>query len=91
MIRITELEFDDYNVEKLARHSVTPTEVWQLLDNRFTVRRNKRSGSGERQLIGTTHGGRTLTVILAPTYIPDRWRPITGWDSTIDERRALGE
>jgi hypothetical protein len=89
MIRIAELEFDDYNVEKLAVHGIAPQEIWQLLENEFTVRRNKKSRTGDRQLIGRTNGGRTLTVILVPTHVPDRWRPITGWESTEPERRAL--
>jgi uncharacterized DUF497 family protein len=89
MIRIAELEFDDYNEDKLSAHGVTAQEVVQLLENMFTVRLNKRSGIGERQLIGRTNGGRVLTVVLAPTAVADRWRPITGWDSTSSERRAL--
>ena len=89
MVRIAELEMDDYNLAKLAEHRITPHEVLQLLQNAFTVRRNKKSRGGERQLIGRTNGGRTLTIILAPTTLEERWRPITGWDSTDAERRAL--
>lgn len=89
MIRITELEFDDYNVAKLADHAINAEEVLQLLENRYTVRRNKNAATGDRQLIGETSGGRMLTVVLAETLVPGRWRPITGWDSTDAERRAL--
>lgn len=89
MIRIAELEFDDYNLEELAGHGVRPREVLQLLDNPFTVRRNRKHRSGQRQLIGTTHGGRVLTIVLAETSVPDRWRPVTGWDSTPAERSVL--
>ncbi len=88
-MRIIEVEFDDYNVEKLAQHGIQPTEVLQIFENMFTVRRNKKSGSGERQLIGVTNGGRVLTIILASTLVPDRWRPVTGWEATTAERRAL--
>ena len=87
---ITELEFDDYNEEELARHSISLVEVMQILSNRYTVRRNKKQRSGDRQLIGETNGGRVLTVILAETAVPGRWRPVTGWDSSEAERRALG-
>ena len=90
MIRIAELEFDDYNEAELAVHRITPNEVMQMLRNRFTVRRNRRNRAGNRQLIGETDGGRVLTVILAPTDLPDRWRPVTGWDSSLEERRQLG-
>ena len=80
MIHIAELEFDDYNEEELAGHGISPSEVMQMLENAFTIRRNKKSASGDRQLIGETNGGRRLTVILASTSVPDRWRPVTGWD-----------
>lgn len=89
MTRISELEFDDYNIDELARHRIRPREVLQLLQNAFTVRRNRRGRSGQRQLIGRTDGGRILTIILAETPVPERWRPVTGWDSTDAERRAL--
>jgi uncharacterized DUF497 family protein len=90
LIRISELEFDDYNEKELAKHGIAPLEVLQVLDDVFTVRRNKKRKAGQRQLIGRTHGGRALTVILAETRVPDRWRPVTGWDSSESERRVLG-
>ena len=90
MIRIAELEFDDDNEAELAAHHITALEVLELLENRFTVRRNKKHRAGARQLIGQTNGGRVLTIMLAATHVPDRWRPVTGWDSTPPERRALG-
>jgi uncharacterized DUF497 family protein len=89
MIRIHELEFDENNEAELAAHGVEPQDVWQLLDSRYTVRKNKRSGSGDRRLVGQTHGGRCLTVVLAETPVEGRWRPVTGWDSTTQERGWL--
>jgi hypothetical protein len=53
------------------------------------VRRNKKNRSGARLLIGQTNGGRVLTIVLAPTHTPDRWRPVTGWTSTAPERKML--
>jgi len=88
-MRIAELEFDDYNEQELAAHSVSLVEVMQMLSNRYTVRRNKRAAGGTRQLIGETDGGRVLTVILVETAVDGRWRPITGWESTQDEKGAL--
>jgi hypothetical protein len=89
VIRIDELEFDDLNVDKLGKHAITPTEVVQLLDHGYTVRRNKKTGSGDRQLIGRTHGGRCLTIVLVETPVAGRWRPITGWECTEPERSLL--
>lgn len=89
MIRLAELEFDEHNESELAVHHVSAYEVLQILGNTFTLRRNKKNRSGERQLIGMTDGGRILTISLAPTDDPNRWRPVTAWDSTADERKAL--
>jgi hypothetical protein len=89
MIRIEELEFDDYNESELAAHAISPLEVWQLLDNRYTVRKNKKAGSGDRRIVGTTHGGRYLTVVLVAAAVSGRWRPVTGWDSMPHERTWL--
>jgi hypothetical protein len=88
-VLIAELEFDDYNEGELARHGIGPLEVLQILANRYTVRRNRKARSGEHQLIGQTNGGRMLTIILGSTAFEGRWRPVTGWDSTADERSAL--
>jgi uncharacterized DUF497 family protein len=87
--RIAELEFDEDNEEKLAAHGISAMEVLELLANVFTLRRNKKNRSGVRKLIGQTNGGRSLTIVLAPTHTPDRWRPVTGWESTAPERRLL--
>lgn len=89
MIRIAELEFDEDNESELAAHGITAKEVLEILENRFTVRRNKKSRAGVRQLIGYTNGDRVLTIVLAQTHMPDRWRPVTGWDSTPPERKVL--
>lgn len=86
---IIELEFDDYNEEELARHDIKPREVMEILQNRYTVRRNKKARAGNRQLIGETNGGRVLTIILAETLVAGRWRPVTGWEATEPERSAL--
>jgi hypothetical protein len=89
MVRIVELEFDDYNEEELAKHRIVPREIIEIFENPYTVRRNKKTGSGDRQVIGRTNGGRFLTIILAATVVPGRWRPVTGWPSTRGERSAL--
>jgi hypothetical protein len=85
-IRIAELEWDEHNEAELWAHRITPEEVHQLVRNRPVVRRNKKRRSGTHKLIGRTNGGRAISVIIAPTHVPERWRPITGWDSTRGEQ-----
>jgi hypothetical protein len=60
MVRIAELEFDENNEEKLAAHGIAAVDVLELLENPFTLRRNKNNRAGARQLIGRTHGGRDV-------------------------------
>jgi hypothetical protein len=56
VIRIDELEFDDLNVDKLGKHAITPTEVVQLLDHGYTVRRKRKRGAAT----GSSSGGLTV-------------------------------
>jgi hypothetical protein len=37
--------------------------------------------------LGTTDGGRVLTLILQQTTEPTTWQVITGWDATAAERK----
>ncbi len=85
---VRELEFDEANEEHLARHGIRTREVRQILENRFLTRRNPKSPDGIL-VLGRTNGGRYLTVVMAPTSDPVRWRPITGWDSDVEERRLI--
>lgn len=57
-----------------------------MLENRHITRRNPKGGpAGRIQLIGETHGGRVITLILDPTRDAAVWRPVTGWDAAADE------
>lgn len=39
-------------------------------------------------MIGVTHGGRLLTVVLYPTHDPADWHVATAWDATSAQRAA---
>lgn len=86
MPQVFELEFDDGNEEEIAAHSVQPDEVWQALDLHPVFFRNKKGYAATLIMVGPTDGGRLLTVPLAPTPVPGRWRPATAWDSSTGER-----
>src|ERR687883_586369 len=79
-------EEDTGNTAHLARHGITPVEAEEVYYNRGVFARNKREGSGDWLLVGSTTGGRTLTLILS--YDPTRriMRIFTGWDATPRER-----
>jgi uncharacterized DUF497 family protein len=81
------LEWDDENEQHLARHGIQASEVRQILSNRHVTMRNPRDeDEGRVLLIGETHGGRILTVSLAPTSDDATWRPVTGWLATDEEK-----
>jgi uncharacterized DUF497 family protein len=84
------LEWDEQNEEHLGRHGIRPAEERQILSNPHVTTPNPRpEEEGRVLLIGETHGGRVLTVSLAPTSDDATWRPVTGWLATDDERTTF--
>ncbi|MHB8660044.1 MAG: BrnT family toxin [Solirubrobacteraceae bacterium] len=88
-IAIYFLEFDDDNVDHLGRHGIGPEEIEQVTGNAYVTTRNAREPANRILMIGQTDGGRVLTVVLEATRDDVVWRPVTGWDSTPEERRLL--
>lgn len=78
-------EWDEGNENELADHRIDPEEVYQVWENDPTWVPNTRHRPGDRKMIGRTHGGRRLTIVVR--YYEDRRtiRPITGWDATKGE------
>lgn len=85
---IVEFEWDDANMAHLAERGLTPDDVDAMLESRITVMRNKKAGSGDYKLIGRGHGDQSITIVVARTALPGRWRPITGRRSNDAERRT---
>lgn len=68
VVQIAVLLMTEVTVGKLAGHGITPDEVRQVNDSDRIVLRNPRPRvDGSILLIGPTHGGRILTVVLNPT------------------------
>jgi hypothetical protein len=84
-LHVAELEFDEHEAE-MARHGVSAIEVFQVLEADYRLFRNKRNRAAEYVMIGVSYGGRLLTVPLARTAVPGRWRPATAWESSTAER-----
>lgn len=87
---ISEFEWDEANIEHVRRHGLDVDELNDMLESRITVIRNKDEGSGAYKFIGTARGGQRVTLVVARTSIPGRWRPVTGWRST-DAEKAIYE
>jgi hypothetical protein len=89
---VRKLAFTEAAIEKLGRRQISPEEARQLVSNFYVVFRNERRGQPLRRrrlMVGTTAGGRVLTLVIEPTFEPTDWLVITGWDSANHERRML--
>ena len=73
-----DLEFDDENEGHLARHGVTPLEVFQVFRNAPTFVPNKKGHEAEWLMLGYTDGGRALTVSVLSKEVQRLLRPVTG-------------
>ena len=76
-------------LDKLAARGISADEPPQLRHNRYVVLHNPRDPERRRFLIGSTDGGRVLTLVIEQTVEPTTWLIVTGWGATAAERRIL--
>lgn len=88
-VEIRFLVWDEVNEAHLAKHGVSVTEVAQMLSNPHAIVRNRKKRSTGHLLIGSTHGGRILTVPLAQIADQSTWRPVTAFPATNAQRQVL--
>ena len=83
-VLIAVLLVSETTIEKLADHHITPEEVRQVSDGARIVIRNPRPRvAGSVLMIGPTHGGRVLTVVLNPDPVDDgAWHVRTAWQAS---------
>jgi hypothetical protein len=83
-VLIAVLLMTDVTVEKLAAHGITPDEIRQVSDgDRIVVRNPRPRVEGSVLLIGPTHGGRVLTVVLNPDPLDSgAWHVRTAWPAS---------
>lgn len=81
---IAVLLFSETTVGKLAAHGITPEEVRQASDgDRIVIRNPRPRVEGSVLMIGPTHGGRVLTIVLNPVPSdPGAWDVRTAWDAS---------
>jgi len=83
-VLIAILLFSEATVAKLASHAISPEEVRQINDgDRIVIRNPRPRVEGSALMIGPTHGGRILTVVLNPEPVdPGAWHVRTAWDAS---------
>jgi len=89
---VHELLATDAALVKLGARNISSDEAGQLARNLHVTVRNPNAGNapGRRRLmIGSTDGGRGLTLVIEQTLDPTTWLVITGWNSTDAERNLL--
>jgi hypothetical protein len=92
---VRELLTTEVALDKLAARGIAREEADQLLRNRYVLVSNLRGHPERAQrrarriLIGTSDGGRALTLVIESTRDPTTWLLITGWESTAAERRMI--
>ena len=91
-VAIHQLLATDVALDKLGARAISAQEAEQLPRNAHIAVRNPHEGSsrGERLLlVGRTDGGRPLTLVIERTADPTTWLVVTGWSSTVTERKLL--
>lgn len=92
-VAVHQLLATDVALDKLGARAISAQEVEQLPRNHHVAVRNPReqASRGERMLlVGLTDGGRALTLVIERTADPTTWLIVTGWSSTVTERKLLG-
>jgi uncharacterized DUF497 family protein len=88
---IAELDFSHHAVRMLTLRGIAPAEVRQLPSHTHMTLPQRLSTAGRQRhmLIGRTDGGRPLTVVIEETSDSASWIVITGWQSSIRERKLV--
>jgi uncharacterized DUF497 family protein len=88
---VRQLLATDVALDKLGARGISAEEVEQLPRNHVMARNpRERADPGKRiLLIGHTDGGRLLTVVIQRTEDPTTWLIVTGWSSTVGERKIM--
>lgn len=81
---VSELLWDDYRIDHIARHNVEPYEVWEVCEDPLHLAHQE--GRNRYRLYGQTADGRYLFVVLERIE-GSVFRPITARDMTKGEKR----
>src|SRR5712692_7342635 len=88
MLTIRRLAWDPGNVAHIARHAVSQDEVEEVCHRDPFADAGKK---GRIRLLGPTHAGRMLAVILDPEEEEGVYYPVTARPASRKERRLYRE
>ena len=81
----------DGNVEHLARHDVSPDDVYAVLQSSPMFFLNLPEPTASHIMIGPDGRGRVLYIALLATPETGIWKAVTGWDSRLARRIYYSE
>jgi len=84
-VRIENISWDQDTVDHIARHSITPEEVEEVLFNEIDLPLIMRGKEGRYLAYGRTDGGRLLLVVWA--FKNRKTKIITASDLNIKEKQ----
>ncbi len=86
-MKIDELVFNERNIEHIARHSVLPEEIKQVVGGKILPLEAKL---GRVMIVGKTKAGRSLAIVLEKVK-GNIYFPVTARDADRKERKMYQE
>lgn len=83
---VTSFDWNDANIDHIARHRVTPDEAEEVFQDRFIVRRSRE---GRYVALGRSEAGRYLMCVFEKRGPPGCLRIITALDMDHKERKLF--
>jgi len=90
-VLVEQFYWDDFNIDKVAQHSLRAEYVDEVLYGAYRVDENRASGRAPYLLIGRTEDGQCVAIPIEPTNDPAVWRPVTAWRCKPFEWARLGQ
>ena len=88
-IRVADFEYSERADSKMWEHGIEYGQLYEVLDNRHVVKRNRKDRVAEYFLIGRDNNGRCIAIPIKRTNDPSVWRPVTAWYCKPAEAVAL--
>ena len=85
-MRIESFDWDEVNIEHIARHRVMPDEAEEVFESKYHLLRSK---SGRYLTLGRNADGRYLACIIEKLSQPNTVRIITARDMNQAERKLF--